>query len=46
MPTVTEREFLNSFANATVPQDIPALRQLMDTMMPLLNEGAPVRFTP
>ena len=41
MPTTAEREFLRSFAGATVPRDIPALRHVMDEMAAVLNQGAP-----
>src|SRR5262245_11399658 len=41
MPTTAEREFLNSFAGATVPRDIPELRHLMDGMATCLSQDAP-----
>jgi len=41
MPTTAERELLSSLAATTVPRDIPALRQVMDDMAVVLNQGAP-----
>src|SRR5262245_22582418 len=41
MPTVAEREFLHSFANTAPPQSIAELREMMDMLMELLNQGAP-----
>jgi acetyl esterase len=41
MPTVAEREFLHTFANTTPPQSVAELRDMMDMLVPLLNQNAP-----
>src|SRR5262245_8022008 len=41
MPTVAEREFRHAFANTTPPQSVAELRDMMDMLVPLLNQNAP-----